>query len=181
MSKLTFTRHVPSSMLAIAVATCLVVLCAGTASAQNDGHKIQICHKGQTIEVDFHAVPAHLDHGDVAVPCDEAANPPCACGEEFDPVSCGGKVYANECLARCAGCQGPFQELCVCSDIFNPVTCNGVVYANICAAHCAGCTNPQLLCACGLIYAPVKCADGKIYVNACVALCQGATGCTPIQ
>ena len=179
MSKLTFIRHALSSVLAMVVATCFVVLSAGTASAQNDSHKITICHKGNTISVDFHAVPAHLDHGDVIGECGQP--PLCACSEEFDPVSCGGKVYANECLARCAGCTGPFEELCVCSDIFNPVTCNGVVYANICAAHCAGCTNAQLVCACGLIYAPVRCADGKIYVNACVALCEGATGCTPLQ
>ena len=144
MSKLTFIRHALSSVLAMVVATCFVVLSAGTASAQNDSHKITICHKGNTISVDFHAVPAHLDHGDVIGECGQP--PLCACSEEFDPVSCGGKVYANECLARCAGC-----------------------------------TNAQLVCACGLIYAPVRCTDGKIYVNACVALCEGATGCTPLQ
>jgi hypothetical protein len=32
-------------------------------------HKVQICHKGKTIEVDEHAVPAHLAHGDTLGPC----------------------------------------------------------------------------------------------------------------
>ena len=31
--------------------------------------KVQICHDGRTIEVDEHAVPAHLAHGDTLGPC----------------------------------------------------------------------------------------------------------------
>jgi hypothetical protein len=33
------------------------------------GHKVTICHKGHTISVDRHAVPAHLAHGDTLGPC----------------------------------------------------------------------------------------------------------------
>ena len=33
------------------------------------GHKVLICHKGRTISVDQHAVPAHLRHGDTTGPC----------------------------------------------------------------------------------------------------------------
>jgi len=180
MSKLTVTRRLLSSMLHIVVATCFVVLSARTASADQD-HKIQICHKGQTIEVDVHAVPAHLDHGDLLGPC--GGTPGCACGQDFDPVRCAdGKIYANQCFANCAGAPGPCTHLGVCSDIFDPVSCGGKIYANQCQAENAGCTGPFVkLCACGLIYAPVRCADGVIYVNACVAQCQGATGCSPIQ
>jgi len=179
MSKLTFSRRGLS--LWIVVAACFAVLSAGTASAQSDGHRIQICHKGQTIEVDVHAVPAHLDHGDTIFPC--GSPPPCACGQEFDPVLCSsdGKIYGNPCAAACAGASG-CEHFAVCSDIYNPVICNGVVYANVCSAKTAGCTGPfTLKCACGLIYLPVRCDDGITYVNACVAVCNQATGCTPIQ
>jgi hypothetical protein len=183
MSKLSLTqrcRRVFSSVLWIAVATGFVVLGARTASADQD-HKIQICHKGQTIEVDVHAVPAHLEHGDLLGPC--GGQPNCPCSSEFDPVICqDGKVYANPCFAECAGGPGPCSAFGVCSNIFNPVTCNGVTYANACQARLAGCTGPFTdLCPCPLIYAPVRCSDGTIYINACVAQCQGATGCTPLQ
>jgi hypothetical protein len=32
-------------------------------------HKVTICHKGHTISVDQHAIPAHLRHGDHIGPC----------------------------------------------------------------------------------------------------------------
>jgi len=32
--------------------------------------RVLICHKGQTIEVDEHALPAHLGHGDTIGPCE---------------------------------------------------------------------------------------------------------------
>ena len=185
MSKLSITsqgRRVLSSVLWIAFAACVVLgLSAGTASAAQD-HKIDICHKGKTISVDIHAVPAHLEHGDRLF-CDGVS--PCACSEEFDPVSCTlpngtTRVFANECLARCAGCTGPFDRLAICSNIYNPVTCtlpDGTTqtFANACQARNAGCTGPfNVLCPCPQIYAPVRCADGRIYINACVAACQGA-------
>jgi hypothetical protein len=186
MSKLTITRRVPASMLWIVVAACfvalsvVVVLNSGTASAKQD-HKIEICHKGNTISVDVHAVPAHLEHGDLLGPC--GGTPGCACGQNFDPVTCAdGNTYANECFANCAGAPGPCTSVGVCSNIFDPVRCNGVVYANACQARLAGCPGPfDVLCPCGQIYAPVRCADGNIYVNACVAQCQGAAGCVPLQ
>ena len=183
MSRLSVTersRRVLSSMLWIAVATCVVLgLSAGTASAAQ--RLVEICHKGQTISVDVNAVSAHLDHGDVLVPCGEG--PPCACSPEFNPVTCAdGKTYANQCFADCAGAPGPCGRVGVCSNIWNPVVCNGVPYANECQARNAGCEGPiTVLCPCPLTYAPVSCADGKIYINTCVAECQGQTGCTPVQ
>jgi hypothetical protein len=180
-----------------ALATLLVLgLSAGTAAADDD-HKITICHKGQDITVDVHAVPAHLDHGDNPIPCEQVANPPCACGQDWDPVLCtlpdgSTKLFANQCFATCAGarnCQ-PFSAggIGACSDIFNPVTCvlpdgSTKTFANICQARLGGCQGPfNLLCACGTIYLPVRCGDGKIYVNACVAACFGhEVGCTPLQ
>ena len=139
MSKLTVTRRLLSSLLCFVVATCFVVLSARTASADQD-HKIQICHKGQTIEVDVHAVPAHLDHGDLLGPC--GGTPGCACGQDFDPVRCAdGKIYANQCQAENAGCTGPFVKLCACGLIYAPVRCaDGVIYVNACVAQCQGAT-----------------------------------------
>ena len=182
-------RRALSSALWIAVATFVVLgLSAGSASAAQD-HKIDICHKGKVISIDVHAVPAHLEHGDL-LSCDGTS--PCACSSEFDPVVCtlpdgSTRVFANECLARCAGCTGPFDRLGVCSNIYNPVSCtlpDGTtrIFANACQAINAGCTPPfNTICPCGLIYAPVRCGDGNIYINQCVASCQQATGCTPVN
>jgi hypothetical protein len=36
----------------------------------NVNHKMKMCHKGHTIKVDRHAVPAHRRHGDTLGPCD---------------------------------------------------------------------------------------------------------------
>jgi hypothetical protein len=171
-------RRVLLPVLGIAVAAFVVlVLSAGAASAQ--AQLIEICHKGQTIKVDVHAVPAHLEHGDRLGNCDGGACAPCAL--IFDPVTCpNGKVYANSCFAECDGQTSGCVRLGICSNIWDPVTCNGVTYANACQAANAGATNCAAACACPQIYAPVRCADGRIYVNACVAQCQGATGCTPL-
>jgi hypothetical protein len=35
----------------------------------NVGHKVLVCHKGHTISIDRHALPAHLRHGDKQGPC----------------------------------------------------------------------------------------------------------------
>ena len=182
MSKLSVSergRRALSLLPWTAIATLVVLgLSAGTASA--DQQLIEICHKGKTISVDVHAVPAHLDHGDRLGSCEGGGT--CVCDFSFDPVTCAnGKTYANQCLADCDNAPGPCQRLGVCSNIYDPVICNGVVYANECVARNAGCSNPTKLCACGLIYAPVRCSDGTIYVNACVAACRGASGCSPVE
>jgi hypothetical protein len=39
------------------------------------GHNVPICHRGHTINVDPHAVPAHLRHGDSAGACQGAVTP----------------------------------------------------------------------------------------------------------
>lgn len=194
MSKLSVIgqfRRALAPVLWTAVATWIVLgLSAGTASADQD-HKVTICHKGQDITVDFHAVPAHLDHGDSPIPCEGVAN--CPCGQDWDPVVCTAadgstRVFANQCFATCSGatgCTPLITSIGACSDIFDPVSCtlpDGTTktFANMCQARLAGCQTFNVLCPCGLIYAPVRCADGKIYVNACVAACSGSTGCNPL-
>jgi hypothetical protein len=168
-----------------AVAACIALaLSAGAASAAND---VEICHKGQTISVNVHSVPAHLAHGDLPIPCDSA--PPCACSLEFDPVTCTAqdgttKTYINPCVAACDGARD-CGHLGVCSDIFNPVRCTNQagdsrIFANACQARLAGFGNCAPVCACGLEYAPVRCGDGNVYVNQCVASCEGQSGCTPL-
>ena len=186
MTTLRVTEHIRRVLLpvlGIAVAAFVVlVLSAGAASAQ--GQLIEICHKGQTIKVDVHSVPAHLEHGDRLGNCDGGACAPCAL--IFDPVTCAdGVTYANECFAACAGAPEPCVRLGVCSNIWDPVSCTAPdgsiqIYANRCQALNAGATDCQVLCPCPTIYAPVQCADGKIYVNACVAQCQGQSGCTDL-
>ncbi len=42
------------------------------------GHNVPICHKGHTINVDPHAVPAHLRHGDSAGACQGTVTPTAA-------------------------------------------------------------------------------------------------------
>ena len=182
MSKLSFTkrgRRVLSLVLLIAAATFVVLgLSARTPSA--DQQLVEICHKGNTISVDVHAVPAHLEHGDSPVPCDAEL---CGCGLNFDPVGpcADGKVYANRCLAACAGHPECTTRLGVCSNIFDPVICNGQLYASECVARNAGCDGPFTQpCPCGTDYNPVRC-DGTIYANPCAATCAGATGCTPLN
>lgn len=39
-------------------------------SLASERHKVNVCHNGHTIRVDFHAVPAHLAHGDYLGRCD---------------------------------------------------------------------------------------------------------------
>ena len=47
----------------------LVTLDRSAAQSQYGPHHVTICHKGHTITVDEHALPAHLDHGDTLGPC----------------------------------------------------------------------------------------------------------------
>ena len=180
MSKLSVigsSRRALSSVLWIAVATFVVMgLSAVTASAQD--HKVTICHKGQALEVDVHAVSAHLEHGD-RLSCDTGGT--CPCSQEFNPVICGGTLYANACLAACAGETPPCPAIGVCSNIYNPVVCDGITYANECQARLSGCTGAITVnCPCGTDYNPVRCGN-RTYVNACAAACDGQTGCTPVN
>lgn len=60
------------------------------------------------------------------------------CSQIFDPVICDGVVYANECVARNAGCTN-ITKLCVCPQIYAPVRCSdGTIYVNACTAACRG-------------------------------------------
>jgi hypothetical protein len=50
-------------------------------------------------------------------------------------------IYANECQAALAGCDGPIEVLCVCGNIYAPVRCaDGTIYANQCIADCQDAT-----------------------------------------
>jgi hypothetical protein len=189
MSTLSVTeryRRALSSVQRIAIAACIaLVLGAGTASGQD--RKLEICHKGQTLSVDVHAVPGHLEHGDLPIACEVEGNV-CGCGLDFDPVTCtlpdgSTRTFANACLAACAGAvPGDCPRVGICTNIWDPVSCNGVIYANVCQAMLAGAAAdcPQPLCACPQIYAPVRCSDGRIFVNSCVAQCQGQSDCSPL-
>jgi hypothetical protein len=41
----------------------------------NNEHKVYVCHNGETICIDYHAVQAHLDHGDFLGPCSSCVEP----------------------------------------------------------------------------------------------------------
>jgi len=62
--------------------------------------KLTVCHKGQTLELPFEAVPAHQGHGDALGAC--VPVPPCE-GDDCEP--CEG----DDCEPQCEGddCEGP--------------------------------------------------------------------------
>ncbi len=84
-------------------------------------------------------------------------NRDCFCTQEYDPVVCdGGAVFANGCVAACAGaknCAGSSAKPgepdrpevagdCFCTQNYDPVVCDGgAVFANACVAACAGVNN----------------------------------------
>ena len=118
---------------------------------------------------------------DGATGCVRGGGDLCACPAIWDPVVCGsGIVYANICLATCAGCTS-VPHLCVCPLIFAPVTCSdGVTYVNQCTADCLGATGCGG-CACPLTIDPVHCtSNNTTYSNRCQADCAGASGCDRI-
>ncbi len=56
---------------------------APIATATSRDHKVAICHvppgnpsNAHTIEIDYHAVPAHLAHGDYPVRCEDIGPEP---------------------------------------------------------------------------------------------------------
>jgi hypothetical protein len=60
------------------------------------------------------------------------------CSNIYNPVTCGGVVYANRCQALNAGCTD-FTDLCACPQIYAPVRCSdGRIYINACVATCRG-------------------------------------------
>lgn len=54
------------------------------------GHKVYVCHKGKTICIDYHAVQAHLNHGDFLGPCTG-----CIENRSFETGSLSLDVYPN--------------------------------------------------------------------------------------
>ena len=79
------------------------LLCAGLlagaalpALANHNGNSqdnnVPICHRGRTIYVDSHAVPAHLRHGDTEGPCQGAATAtPTTAASEATPTTAAGE------------------------------------------------------------------------------------------
>ena len=62
-----------------------------------NGHKVYVCHNGETICVDFHAVQAHLDHGDFLGPCSscDVEERSSSYQEETDVFELNVKMYPN--------------------------------------------------------------------------------------
>jgi hypothetical protein len=62
-----------NAIILVAIAGLFVAVAAPVALATHVGnshdHNVPVCHKGHTIYVNTHAVPAHLRHGDAAGPC----------------------------------------------------------------------------------------------------------------
>ena len=65
-------RNVPRLLLTLLFPALLIVVLATGAMAGGGDHKMAVCHvtgngSFHQISVDVHAVPAHLQHGDVLV------------------------------------------------------------------------------------------------------------------
>lgn len=50
----------------------------GDSGDSSNGKKVEVCHEGNTIEVDESAVPEHLEHGDTLGRCPESIIEPIA-------------------------------------------------------------------------------------------------------
>ena len=111
---------------------------------------------------------------------DSVQGGPCACQLDYNPVTCNGVVYANQCQAECAGCGSTIDEYWLHADL------NGNVIA---ALDASGAqmerytytdygqptvipSNHGQLCACTHDYNPVTC-NGVLYANECQAECAG--------
>jgi outer membrane biosynthesis protein TonB len=61
---------IPAAILGLIAAATLPALAAHNGSSQD--HNVAVCHKGRTIHVNEHAVPAHVRHGDTEGACSTA-------------------------------------------------------------------------------------------------------------
>ncbi|MEX2159546.1 MAG: hypothetical protein WEB04_09115 [Dehalococcoidia bacterium] len=61
---------IPAVILGLIAAATLPALAAHNGNSQDQN--VAVCHKGHTIHVDEHAVPAHMRHGDTEGPCSTA-------------------------------------------------------------------------------------------------------------
>lgn len=137
--------------------------------------------------------------------CLEAANQStwngCSCSKAFSPVcATNGKVYSNNCYAKCKGatkrfqcgllrdCEGDCKALtkpgCSCHPSYAPVCGkNGKLYDNGCFAKCdqsgkrfacgknlRRCAK-ECKCGCDQSRAPVCTSSGRVFANECLAKC----------
>lgn len=70
-------------------------------------HKVQVCHKGETITVSADALKGHLDHGDCQLPACDFANV-FHTGDACDSNNPGGQCSVpnarNDACGRTPGC-----------------------------------------------------------------------------
>lgn len=86
---------------------------------------------------------------------------------------CGrdGKVYDNDCFARCAKAKPAFQcgiNMAACK---KECKCRSACGTNkACVAKCKPAKpRPKPICICGKVYAPVCAKNGRVYNNPCLA------------
>ena len=75
----------------------------------------------------------------------------CVCTQEYEPVCCNGKDFANPCQAECDGIKEPAEDQgicksCPCPYDNNPSCCNGKDYQNECHAECNGIKKSDCYC-----------------------------------
>lgn len=99
----------------------LAALVTSSASMASNGReprheKVEICHKDKhVIEVDEHAVPAHLAHGDCLDVCPCNTPPECTCDADCsDGVFCNGAEVCTD--GACAGGEPPCSSVETCSE-----------------------------------------------------------------
>jgi hypothetical protein len=105
-------------------------------SSCDKDHKVKVCHKGNIILVDFHAVPAHKGHGDaVDLDCDGYFDIDNACSEvdcdDTNPQVNPGAEPPNDCSADACSITA-FQVLnATCTDPTNTYDLQlRITYAN---------------------------------------------------
>ena len=89
-----------TAMMRLGFGTALSILLVGSAAAT----KVEICHKGRTIDVALASLPAHEAHGDVGCGCDVIA----AC------LDAGGILDEETCQCAAPPAQDLLGALCYC-------------------------------------------------------------------
>lgn len=98
MKKILILTAISSALIGYA----LVAVVGASNDKPKEDHKVTICHKQKnTLSVDFHAVKAHLKHGDTLGACVEQEPEKCPAGSyEIDRTEDGKPI----CKAEPTGC-----------------------------------------------------------------------------